>query len=135
MPRPIEAPEPENLIEAALRLGEELTAGMARKTAPIVYVPTTVRKLKEPREREPAYGIGWEYAADVGGGFNLTHGPFKTIEEALEIVPDENWSSYAVLYLSAGGEDVPRYWWRLDPEGYGFWLRADKVGEYDAAAD
>ena len=75
------------------------------------YQPKSLRRRNEieRKPRELAYAIGVE---EFEGKIGMTHGPFKNLIDALEIVPDEELS--VVVRFNADYTDDIIYRWKDD---------------------
>jgi hypothetical protein len=74
------------------------------------YTPTTLRRKPTPKmKREIKYGVGIEHKPHE---LDMTDGPFPTLIEALEIVPESKLSK--IIRFNENGTDDIIYSWNID---------------------
>ena len=92
-----------------------------KEELPDSYIPTLLRKKPTPkRKKEIRYGIGIEHTPKSIG---MTDGPFLTLVEALETIPDTQPSQdlnipinaqYKIIRFNEDGTDDVIYFWSTD---------------------
>jgi hypothetical protein len=86
---------------------------------PEYYVPASIKPT--------AYGIG---SADGDGGYSMHHGPYPSVYNALEIVPEstDGRDMFVIRLTGTPGKDVLLYVWHEAGEQR-YWERIDKITE------
>ena len=87
---------------------------------PDSWVPTELRpdELK-PRERV-VYACGCRTGV---ASFGMFHGPFPTLEEALNVVPAEEDKNPVIVRFNKDGTDEVIYYWFVGRDGSKMWKR------------
>lgn len=91
----------------------------SNKNLPDEYVPKSLQE-PEPVSREVAYGIGvgkkWFRKNNkmIPISFGMTHGPYPTLEETLDVVPDDEYrcqeKTFVIRFNKDGTDDVLYQW-------------------------
>jgi len=95
---------------------------MKKDDLPDEYVPTSLRPEKpEPRDHVE-YAVGYE---EKPGSYGMTDGPSPSLQEMLEVVPDEPRKWPCVVRFNKDGTDEILYRWDWKK---GCWKRGSSGG-------
>lgn len=72
------------------------------------YIPKSLRPSPGPKPREVMFGIGIEKNTNE---FGMTHGPFPTSDNLLEVVPEDN---SCIIRFNADHTETVIWRWKKD---------------------